>query len=178
MRSSLACNQPQIAEARTLLLALTQAFNWALANRAKYNICAINLSLGDSKKSTTPCRGSVYEAPFAAARAAGVVPVVAAGNNYFTDGISGPACAPSAVSVGAGEPRGFGVAPAAAGALSSAGWQQLLLHRWDLPPSAVSVGAREPRGFGFVPAAQLGAQPQFTGRPTVLLAPLLGSRNR
>jgi hypothetical protein len=72
-----------------------------LANKDAYNICAINLSLGDGRKMTEPCPGSVYEAPFAAARAAGVVPVVASGNDYYQNALSDPACAPSAVSVGA-----------------------------------------------------------------------------
>ena len=80
---------------------ILEAMNWAITNQAKYNICAINMSLGATVKYSEPCSGSKYEAPFAATRAAGIVPVVAAGNNYWVNGLSEPACAPSAVSVGA-----------------------------------------------------------------------------
>jgi hypothetical protein len=72
-----------------------------IANKDAYSICSINLSLGDSVRNTQHCPGSVYEAAFASARAAGIVPVVASGNEYMTDALSGPACAPSALSVGA-----------------------------------------------------------------------------
>ncbi|KAI8467257.1 MAG: peptidase S8/S53 domain-containing protein, partial [Monoraphidium minutum] len=79
------------------------AINWALNAKATraFNVCAINLSLGSNVAYSAPCGGSPYEAAFAAARAAGIVPVVAAGNAALTRFISAPACAPSAVSVGA-----------------------------------------------------------------------------
>lgn len=77
------------------------AINWAVANKAKYGICSINLSLGDSGKNAQRCPGSPYEPAFAAARAAGILPAVASGNEYYQNAISSPACAPSAVSVGA-----------------------------------------------------------------------------
>jgi subtilisin family serine protease len=77
------------------------AINWAIANKDAYKICSINLSLGDSNRNKQHCGSSLYEGAFAAARAAGIVPVVASGNEYYSDGISGPACAPSALSVGA-----------------------------------------------------------------------------
>lgn len=82
------------------------AINWTIANRATYNIVAVNMSLGDGGHSTSTCSGSSYDAAFANLRAAGILPVVAAGNSAWvsgtlTNGISGPACAPGAVSVGA-----------------------------------------------------------------------------
>jgi hypothetical protein len=52
-------------------------------------------------KNTSPCDDSPYEAPFAAARSAGILPIIASGNDYYSTGLSSPACAPSAVSVGA-----------------------------------------------------------------------------
>jgi subtilisin family serine protease len=64
-------------------------------------VCAINLSLGSNTASATPCAESSYEPVFAAARAAGIVPVVASGNEARKGTIASPACAPSAVSVGA-----------------------------------------------------------------------------
>lgn len=82
------------------------ALNWVAANAGPRRICAVNLSSGDGSKNTAPCGASPYEAGFAAVRAAGVALVaVASGNNYYSNAISAPACAPSATSVGAGEWR-------------------------------------------------------------------------
>ncbi|WP_151761424.1 S8 family peptidase [Acinetobacter seifertii] len=76
--------------------------NWAVNNAKTYNIKAINLSLGVSGvKYTSQCSNSSYATAFANARAAGVVPVVASGNDAFPDGISSPACVAGAVRVGA-----------------------------------------------------------------------------
>ncbi|MFK8984596.1 S8 family peptidase [Acinetobacter seifertii] len=76
--------------------------NWTVNNANTYNIKAINLSLGVSGvKYTSQCSNSSYATAFANARAAGVVPVVASGNDAFPDGISSPACVAGAVRVGA-----------------------------------------------------------------------------
>ncbi len=77
------------------------AINWSIQNKSAYNIVAINLSLGSSTNNTSACSNNVYSAPFAEARAVGIIPVVAAGNNGFATGINEPACATGAVSVGA-----------------------------------------------------------------------------
>jgi len=72
--------------------------NWAVNNAQTYNIKAINLSLGvPGVKYTSECSNSSYSTAFANARAAGVVPVVASGNDAFADGISSPACVKGAV---------------------------------------------------------------------------------
>jgi hypothetical protein len=80
------------------------AINWAIDNRSDYNITAINMSLGDGQKYTSPC-GSKYTNPFVTpvnnARAAGIIPVAASGNEAYTNGIASPACTPGFVSVGA-----------------------------------------------------------------------------
>ena len=47
------------------------------------------------------CPGSWATTPFQNARQAGIVPVVASGNNGYVNGVSNPACAPGAVRVGA-----------------------------------------------------------------------------
>jgi subtilisin family serine protease len=81
-----------------------QAINWAIANQAVYHTAAINLSLGDGVKYTSPCSSKVtnpYVTPVKNAKAAGIVTVAASGNEQFTDGISSPACTPGVVSVGA-----------------------------------------------------------------------------
>ncbi|ABB31683.1 peptidase S8 and S53 subtilisin kexin sedolisin [Geobacter metallireducens RCH3] len=78
--------------------------NWAISNRATYNIVAINMSLGDGSRNTAACsnRGTnPYVTPINNAKSAGIVTVISAGNEGYTDGISRPACTPAAVSVGA-----------------------------------------------------------------------------
>lgn len=78
------------------------AINWSINNAATYNIKAINLSLGYAGvRYTSECTSSAYRQVFANARAAGVAPVVAAGNDGFSTGVSAPACTPGAVRVGA-----------------------------------------------------------------------------
>ncbi len=78
------------------------ALNWTVNNAQTYNIKAVNLSLGvPDVKYTSECDESSYRTAFANARAAGVVPVVASGNDGFADGVSSPACVAGAVSVGA-----------------------------------------------------------------------------
>lgn len=83
---------------------VTKGINWAIANQSAYNITAINLSLGDGVKYTTPC-SNVYSNPFLIpitnAGLAGIITVVSSGNDGFIDGINAPACTPDAVSVGA-----------------------------------------------------------------------------
>jgi len=87
---------------------LLTAVDWCVTNRTSYNIVALNLSLGGGG-ATQPCATDPMEAAFGRARAAGIVPVVAAGNDGFTNKIASPACAPSAVSVGAVYDRGVGM---------------------------------------------------------------------
>ena len=76
--------------------------NWAIANKANYNIVSINMSLGGGTKHTRPCSTlNPYVTPVNSALAAGIIPVAASGNNCYTDGISRPACTPGIISVGA-----------------------------------------------------------------------------
>jgi subtilisin family serine protease len=84
------------------------AVNFAIANQSTYHVRALNLSLGSSfSYSDTECTSSnPFVAAFASARAAGILPVVAAGNDAyrsgaFHSGVSFPACTPGAVRVGA-----------------------------------------------------------------------------
>ena len=94
--------------------ALSTAFQWALNHRIEYNIVAVNMSFGTSPTNDMP--GGPYsreDCPtgddwnFQRLRAAGIVPIAAAGNDgmwqeYNVDfsGISHPACSPYVVSVG------------------------------------------------------------------------------
>ncbi|RNC69008.1 MAG: peptidase S8 [Desulfuromonadales bacterium] len=78
--------------------------NWAIANRATYNIVAINLSLGDGSRNTSACSSKFtnpYVTPIKNAKNAGIVTVASAGNEGYSDALSRPACTPDAVSVGA-----------------------------------------------------------------------------
>jgi Ca2+-binding RTX toxin-like protein len=85
------------------------AINFVISNQATYNIRAINMSLGSSETYfTSACAGvsPSRETAFANARGAGILPVVASGNDAFSNnafhvGISVPACIPGALPVGA-----------------------------------------------------------------------------
>jgi subtilisin family serine protease len=79
---------------------IISAINWSIANKATYGIAAMNLSLGGGA-STTTCPNDAMGIALGAARDAGIAPVVATGNNGYTNQISYPACAPAAISVGA-----------------------------------------------------------------------------
>ncbi|NEO52094.1 MAG: S8 family serine peptidase [Okeania sp. SIO3B5] len=82
---------------------LISAFDWIIENRNTYNIEAINMSLGNDQKFTDPRadNGSALGQAIAEAKSAGILSIVASGNEYYTDGISSPAAFESAVSVGA-----------------------------------------------------------------------------
>jgi hypothetical protein len=94
---------------------ILEAIDFALLNRATYNVRALNLSLGDLQLFVTPCQGTpqfqFMRNPYAVAfttrvRPLNVLPIVAAGNDgtiggAFADGVNEPACAPGAVAVGA-----------------------------------------------------------------------------
>jgi hypothetical protein len=86
---------------------IINALDWVVANQATFNIVAANMSLGSPAHRTSTCMFNWSFAAFADLRAAGVLPVVSAGNDArndndeFVNGVSNPACDPFAVSVGA-----------------------------------------------------------------------------
>ncbi|RTL52746.1 MAG: IPTL-CTERM sorting domain-containing protein [Rhodocyclaceae bacterium] len=81
---------------------IVSAINWAIANRSTYNIVAINMSLGDATKNTSPCQNSnLFYSPVNNARNAGINVVAAAGNDTYTNALGKPACTPGVISVGA-----------------------------------------------------------------------------
>ncbi|MFZ4790720.1 MAG: S8 family serine peptidase [Candidatus Competibacteraceae bacterium] len=79
---------------------IINAINWTIANKATYNIVAMNLSLGGSSYSSL-CASDLFATPIANARTAGIPAAIASGNDGYKDRISSPACVPAAVSVGA-----------------------------------------------------------------------------
>ena len=80
--------------------AILSAINWSIANKTKYNIAAINMSLGGGAF-TSPCATDFLALGVDAAKQAGILVAVASGNEGKSSSLSSPACAPSAISVGA-----------------------------------------------------------------------------
>ncbi len=80
---------------------ILNAINWCIQNKVTYNIVAMNLSLGDSTKYTSQITASPYFSAFSNARAAGILPIVAAGNEAYNNGLASPGAVTGAVSVGA-----------------------------------------------------------------------------
>jgi subtilisin family serine protease len=79
---------------------ILKAINWTIQNKAKYNIVAINLSLGGGAFMST-CATDPLAIAVDSARIAGILSAVASGNGGVPNAVSSPACGPSAVSVGA-----------------------------------------------------------------------------
>jgi subtilisin family serine protease len=80
-------------------LDILAAVDWVTETSDTYNTVALNLSLGGGEYSAA-CDGDISN-NFTDARFAGVAPLVAAGNDSFANAISWPACASSAIAVGA-----------------------------------------------------------------------------
>lgn len=81
---------------------IIQAIDWAISNQSTYHISAINLSLGDGTKNTSPCiTSNPFVTPVNNAKAAGIITVAASGNDGYTNALTNPACTPNVVSVGA-----------------------------------------------------------------------------
>ena len=73
---------------------LQQALQWVVSNASFYNIVAVNNSWGGSTNNNSEVRDPVYNDEFGALARLGVVPLVAAGNDYAeyqAQGVGGPA---------------------------------------------------------------------------------------
>lgn len=83
--------------------AVEKALQWVIANRTKYNIVDVNLSLGSGNYTTNPY--ALLEDEFSTLRSSGIFTAVAAGNRYYTFGsqvgLSYPSISSNVVSVGA-----------------------------------------------------------------------------
>ena len=83
--------------------AIDNALQWVIANKAKYNIVDVNLSLGSGNYTSNPY--SLLETDFSTLKSMGVFTAIASGNNYYTfnsqPGLSYPSISPNVVSVGA-----------------------------------------------------------------------------
>lgn len=80
--------------------AILAGVDWTISHRSEYGIVAMNLSLGGGQYAAQ-CGSDLFASALANARAAGILPVVASGNNGYSNALSSPACVPAAVSVGA-----------------------------------------------------------------------------
>jgi uncharacterized repeat protein (TIGR01451 family) len=80
---------------------ILSAINWAIANRATYNIVAASMSLGDGGSYTAATCPTDFNTASSNAGAAGITLVAASGNNGFSTGISFPGCTTGFLSVGA-----------------------------------------------------------------------------
>ncbi len=83
------------------------AFAWCIAHRDQYQLRVINLSLGEGV-ARSACPSEPLAIAIEEAAQAGLLTVVSAGDQGYTEALAVPACAPSAVSVGTVE--GDGVA--------------------------------------------------------------------
>ena len=81
---------------------IIHALDWVVENKEKYNIVAANLSLGDSSEHGKDCSKQEYHYGeiFKKVLEAGVIPVVAAGNEGLASKVGSPACVKSALTVG------------------------------------------------------------------------------
>lgn len=82
--------------------------NWCIANRATYNIVAINLSLGGGRYySALPPLDAIGNA-IQTALDAGIITVAASGNEGYIDSLAWPAAYTNVISVGAVYDSGYG----------------------------------------------------------------------
>ena len=114
---SLASNAPGAAPGVSLILLqvlsedgggfdndIEKALQWVVRNGAFYNVVAVNLSLGGDENDSRATSTGAFSDEFAALLQLGIVPVVAAGNDYDSfeaQGVSYPASDVSALGVSA-----------------------------------------------------------------------------
>ncbi|MBT4491097.1 MAG: S8 family serine peptidase [Rhodospirillaceae bacterium] len=80
---------------------ILRGIEWVYRNRERYNIASVNLSLGGGRFRDACNESSPFSLLFELLTRSNVAPVVASGNNGFTDAMADPACVSDAISVGA-----------------------------------------------------------------------------
>lgn len=80
---------------------ILEALSWIIANREKYSIVAVNMSLGSPLEPGQICETLTYDNALKLLLHVGIQVVVAAGNHGNKDRVSYPACHPLAITVGA-----------------------------------------------------------------------------
>lgn len=80
---------------------ILDALGWVISNREKYNIVAVNMSLGSPLKPGEVCQTLLYDNALKLLLYSGIQVVVSSGNTNIKDNVSYPACHPLAITVGA-----------------------------------------------------------------------------
>ncbi|NOU49790.1 S8 family serine peptidase [Pseudoalteromonas sp. JBTF-M23] len=75
------------------------ALEWVLNNAQTNNIAAINISIGGGQYSSA-CNTDIRADAVNSLREKGILTVIAAGNDGYSDSVNGPGCIPSAITVG------------------------------------------------------------------------------
>lgn len=140
-----------------------RAVDWVIENRAAYDIVAMSMSLGAGSFSA-PCKEDALAVALAHARAAGVIPVAASGNDASSAAIAAPACAPAALSVGAVYDADIGAAQFAGCSDPSTGADQVSCFSNSAaflsllaPGAAITAGGSTQRGTSQAAAHVAGA---------------------
>jgi subtilisin family serine protease len=147
--------------------------NWVLANYAIYGIRAVNMSLGNGIRYTSPCdkwSSNPYLLPIADLREVGIVVVASAGNNAYLDGITLPACTAGVLSVGAVYDANVGTRNWSVCTDATTGADQVACFS----NSASFLSTLAPGGLitagGYTMSGTSQAAPHITGAATVLAA--------
>lgn len=114
-----------------------QALEWVYDQRRLHSIAAVNLSLGGGKFDAACDDQAAYTDIIGKLFDAGVAPVIASGNEGFSDGIALPACVSKAIAVGATDP-----ADHVAGFSNSATYLDLLAPGTGRPRGERSQGIK------------------------------------
>ncbi|MFH1408664.1 MAG: S8 family serine peptidase [Nanoarchaeota archaeon] len=84
---------------------VVDGIDWCITNKENFSISVITMSLGDGSQQNNPanCDGYATSNAIDSAVAAGILVTVSSGNDAYSNGISYPACASNATSVGAAD---------------------------------------------------------------------------
>ena len=96
------CGGPQEC-VRTYTGDQLRAIQWVIENRERYNIAAVNMSLGGGlfdSQDACDAENAPFKAAFERLAAVNIPVVISAGNESSVDSLSAPACVSSAISVG------------------------------------------------------------------------------
>jgi Ca2+-binding RTX toxin-like protein len=144
---------------------IQEALNWVVANAAKYNVVAVNLSLGNGTFDRYAATGFL-SSQFRALANSNVIVVAASGNEYAArqvQGVSYPSSDPFSLSVGAVWPRAGAITGQAGRTDSIAYFSQRDDTESDIFAPGVNIGAAR-NGGGYVELSGTSmASPEIAG---------------